>query len=289
MSFASLCLPALAIHFQYEDAHANFANLDLLIATINVLQLWDEIDIEEIFGQKIDRVNTFYSTPEYYTRMKYRETVKSRTSGVGRAVEWPVKKDDFFPYSDGAHNFWTGYFTSRAAFKRFERVASSFLLAARQIEAMPMNAPAEVANSSQRALFPLEDALGISQHHDAVSGTAKQHVADDYSRRLQVGIDEAAQTVTQKLRKMLLDLTPNNSTLENLSYCQLLNESICEVSEVGCILSWRLMFVYLSCLLYHAFISLLMRGLDDRKQLYQVERTCTQLFIIRLHLIDQPW
>ena len=148
---------------------------------------------------------------------------------------------------------------------------------------MPTNAPAEVDNSSQKALFPLEDALGISQHHDAVSGTAKQHVADDYSRRLQVGIDEAAQTVTQKLRKMLLDLTPNNSTLENLSYCQLLNESICEVSEVGCILSWRLMFVYLSCLLYHAFISLLMRGLDDRKQLYQVERTCTQLFIIVDH------
>ena len=26
--------------------------------------------------------------------------------------------------------------------------------------------------------------MGIAQHHDAVSGTEKQHVADDYAQRL---------------------------------------------------------------------------------------------------------
>lgn len=30
----------------------------------------------------------------------------------------------------------------------------------------------------------LLDAMGVYQHHDAVSGTAKQAFADDYSRRL---------------------------------------------------------------------------------------------------------
>ena len=33
----------------------------------------------------------------------------------------------------------------------------------------------------------LEDAMGIAQHHDAVSGTAKQHTTDDYSKRLALG------------------------------------------------------------------------------------------------------
>ena len=33
----------------------------------------------------------------------------------------------------------------------------------------------------------LGDALGIAQHHDAVSGTAKQHTTDDYAKRLAIG------------------------------------------------------------------------------------------------------
>jgi hypothetical protein len=32
------------------------------------------------------------------------------------------------------------------------------------------------------------DAMGINQHHDAVTGTAKQFVADDYNRRLHKSI-----------------------------------------------------------------------------------------------------
>lgn len=35
--------------------------------------------------------------------------------------------DDFFPYSDGPHQFWTGYFTSRPALKRYERLSNNFL------------------------------------------------------------------------------------------------------------------------------------------------------------------
>ena len=35
------------------------------------------------------------------------------------------------------------------------------------------------------------EAMGIAQHHDAVSGTEKQHVADDYALRLADGIDAA--------------------------------------------------------------------------------------------------
>ncbi len=33
--------------------------------------------------------------------------------------------------------------------------------------------------------------MGVAQHHDAVSGTEKQHVADDYAQRLSDGIDSA--------------------------------------------------------------------------------------------------
>lgn len=33
----------------------------------------------------------------------------------------------------------------------------------------------------------LADALAIAQHHDAVSGTERQHVAADYAMRLSIG------------------------------------------------------------------------------------------------------
>ena len=36
----------------------------------------------------------------------------------------------------------------------------------------------------------LRRAMGVAQHHDAVSGTSKQHVADDYAKRLAVGAAE---------------------------------------------------------------------------------------------------
>ena len=36
----------------------------------------------------------------------------------------------------------------------------------------------------------LRRAMGVAQHHDAVSGTSKQHVADDYAKRLAIGAAE---------------------------------------------------------------------------------------------------
>jgi len=36
----------------------------------------------------------------------------------------------------------------------------------------------------------LADALAIAQHHDAVSGTERQHVASDYALRLSMGYEE---------------------------------------------------------------------------------------------------
>jgi hypothetical protein len=55
-------------------------------------------------------VNIFYSTPSIYTKA---------VNDAG--LVWDVKTDDFFPYGDGPHAIWSGYFTSRAPLKGYVR------------------------------------------------------------------------------------------------------------------------------------------------------------------------
>ena len=45
-------------------------------------------------------------------------------------------------------------------------------------------------NSTGPNTDALADALAIAQHHDAVSGTQRQHVAADYAKRLSIGYVE---------------------------------------------------------------------------------------------------
>jgi len=47
-------------------------------------------------------------------------------------MTYPVKNDDFFPYADGAHAFWTGYFVSRVALKGFVKDMSKFIQTVRK-------------------------------------------------------------------------------------------------------------------------------------------------------------
>ncbi|KAH0629645.1 hypothetical protein JD844_011874 [Phrynosoma platyrhinos] len=151
--------------FQYENALLWYKNLDKLIKHVNAKQ---------VSGS---HVNVLYSTPSCYLW----ELNKAN-------ISWTVKYDDFFPYADGPHQFWTGYFTSRPALKRYERLSNNFLQVCNQLEALTgtqaNTGPYGNANSSV-----LRQAMGVAQHHDAVSGTAKQHVTNDYAKQLSAGWD----------------------------------------------------------------------------------------------------
>lgn len=108
------------------------------------------------------RLNVFYSSPEAYIAAKH-----------SYHVPWPLKTDDMFPYADSAHSYWTGYFTTRPASKGFIRAATAYLQAARH---------AEVLVGGVGWVDRLEAAVSLTQHHDAITGTEKQHVANDYHR-----------------------------------------------------------------------------------------------------------
>jgi len=183
----------LGSDFQYSGARTWFKNLDKLIDHVN----------------KDGRVNAFYSTPTEYTKAK-----------LASGIKWTVKTDDFFPYADCPHCYWTGYFTSRTALKRYVRINSHYLNFARQTEVL--------AGGDGHHTRRLDEAMGVAQHHDGVSGTSKQHVAYDYARRIGRGHDDA-EKFTNAYFTMLVD--SKDGKTPTFEQCQLVNQSICPASQ----------------------------------------------------------
>lgn len=122
--------------FQYLAAHTWYKNLDKLIKYVN---------------KEDNGINVLYSTPSCYLQ----EVNKA-------GLNYGVKEDDFFPvsaskltifilwstcsncmtimtnytelqYASDPHAFWTGYFTSRPAFKYNIQHANNFLQACKQL------------------------------------------------------------------------------------------------------------------------------------------------------------
>ncbi|EOA22308.1 hypothetical protein CARUB_v10002909mg [Capsella rubella] len=183
--------------FRYQYAHTWFRQMDKLIHYVNL----------------DGRVNAFYSTPSIYTDAKHAAN-----------EAWPLKTEDYFPYADRINAYWTGYFTSRPALKRYVRVMSAYYLAARQLEFF------KGRNEKGPNTDSLADALAIAQHHDAVSGTSKQHVANDYAKRLAIGYVEAESVVATSLAHLTKVESALNPTFQQ---CLLLNISYCPSSEIN--------------------------------------------------------
>lgn len=186
--------------FQYQDARSNFVNLDKLIQHVNERQAT---------GSKI---NAFYSTPSCYL------LALNQAGNV-----WPVKTDDFMPYASDAHTYWTGYYTSRAAFKGYSKYTNTVLQSAKQLAAY-----ANVGDINEENLDKLKRFQGDAQHHDSITGTAKQAVANDYSESLAIGVTTATAAVNSAFSK----LVPSGTTFPPAQQlCHYLNVSYCELTQ----------------------------------------------------------
>ncbi|XP_017921593.1 PREDICTED: alpha-mannosidase 2x isoform X3 [Capra hircus] len=87
-------------------------------------------------------------------------------------------------------HYWTGYYTSRPFYKNLDRVLEAHL---RGAEILYSLAVAHARRAGLASQFPLSNfalltdarrTLGLFQHHDAITGTAKEAVVVDYGVRL---------------------------------------------------------------------------------------------------------
>jgi len=193
--------------FTYQNAAMVYKNMDKLIALVN--------------GNATFDMTLMYSTPE-----EYLEAVHSLNE------TWPVKKDDFFPYADWPYAYWTGYFTSRPTLKGMIRTFGSRLRASLDLLSMAFLHNIYPPGRFQALRDPLtafQAPQSVAQHHDAVTGTEKQHVTFDYERMLSSGSLQADTT----LFTLVNDQAAADIKAGPYSFlqCTLANETICPVTE----------------------------------------------------------
>ena len=78
-------------------------------------------------------------------------------------------------------------------------------------------------------LLPLQEALGILQHHDAVTGTCKQMVNDDFVRILSNAMVKTQEAIVDSYYYLLQ--SEGFVSYSSLSFCNNLNISECHITE----------------------------------------------------------
>ncbi|XP_076655119.1 lysosomal alpha-mannosidase II isoform X1 [Halictus rubicundus] len=186
--------------FNYQQAEMWYTNLDRLIRYVR-----------ELRGTE---VNIFYSTPSCYLKAVHDAN-----------LEWPTKDDDFFPYASDAHSYWTGYFTSRPSVKYFERMGNNLLQVTKQLSVLSN------FTGHDENLERFREAMGIMQHHDAVTGTEKQAVASDYARILYESMVTGSETVAEAVRNWMAENQNRTKPAIKMFSCMQLNISSCPYTE----------------------------------------------------------
>ena len=147
------------------------------------------------FNEHTENITLMYSTPS-----KYFEALNAEN------IEWDVLYDDMFPYADQPDAFWTGYFSSRANDKEYIRRGSHSLHASNKFYGYAMLNQSISDDEVQNILSTSEDifdTMGVNQHHDAVTGTGKQAVANDYAWRIYKSLQNTNQVYSQLLAQQV--------------------------------------------------------------------------------------
>eukprot|EP01133_Synstelium_polycarpum_P019508 gene19508-23370_t len=159
--------------FRYQQAFLEFGNMDKLIAHINA---------NKTFGVNI----------QYATLSEYFEAVEAET----KESEFPtLNGQDYYTYTmclgvdyqnyNTCVNYWSGYFSSYPLLKQTIRQSDSILRTAETLYsiATATNRKKKFAFDAGQAFDALafhRNVSGILTHHDAVTGTAKEYVRDNY-------------------------------------------------------------------------------------------------------------
>ncbi|XP_076081829.1 alpha-mannosidase 2x-like [Mytilus galloprovincialis] len=118
---------------------------------------------------------------------------------------YPVLSGDFFTYADRDDHYWSGYYTSRPFYKRLDRVLEYHQRSAEIAFTMATAYSRSDAYSNfpesalMKMLVTARRALGLFQHHDGITGTAKDFVVIDYGKRMLEALMNAKRIIVESM------------------------------------------------------------------------------------------
>ncbi|XP_073280149.1 alpha-mannosidase 2-like [Primulina huaijiensis] len=182
-------LVPLGDDFRYisiNEAEAQFRNYQLLFDYINSDP---SLNAEAKFGT-LDEY--FQTMRDEAARIDYS---RNNEIGSGEIRGFPSLSGDFFTYADRNQDYWSGYYVSRPFFKAVDRVLEQTLRGSEimlsflfgycqrvQCEKLPTGFSHKLTAARRN--------LALFQHHDGVTGTAKDHVVEDYGSRMHMSLQD---------------------------------------------------------------------------------------------------
>ncbi|XP_057972357.1 alpha-mannosidase 2 [Malania oleifera] len=206
----TLLIP-LGDDFRYvgiDEAEAQFRNYQLLFDYINSNP---SMNAEVKFGTLEDY---FQTLREEADRINYS---RPGEIGSGQVAGFPSLAGDFFTYADRQHDYWSGYYVSKPFFKAVDRVLEQTLRATEMMIALLLghcqrSLCEKLPVSFSYKLTAARRNLALFQHHDGVTGTAKDHVVIDYGSRMHTSLQDL-QFFMSKAIEVLLGIRHEKSDL----------------------------------------------------------------------------
>ena len=159
--------------FQFTNDNL-FSNLDYLVDMFqNPNEKSIQSQAQNIFGLN-EKINFIYSTPERYFKAA-KEELKNKN------VELLKYTLDFYPLKTNC--FWTGFFSSRPYLKGYIRKASNVFYSMSKYYSTNKLIDGNTNknyNDIINKLNKLREGVGLSQHHDAITGTSTRAVSKYY-------------------------------------------------------------------------------------------------------------
>ncbi|KAL1426387.1 hypothetical protein MTO96_003395 [Rhipicephalus appendiculatus] len=179
----------------------------------NYQKLFDYINVNERLHAEVQ----FGTLDDYFTALRAESTVDSSNMPIG----FPSLSGDFFTYADRDDNYWSGYYTSRPFYKNMDRTVEAHLRGAEIMFSLVWarmgyicNDYMPLVNSMMNGLVYARQNLGLFQHHDGITGTAKNPVVIDYGVRLFKSLQNLREIITKGALYMLLN-APSQGGIED--------------------------------------------------------------------------